>query len=187
MRSIRDKNRNINPEKIEQDIKDLEFKLAHETLPDQEEKRVQTQLTQLTAARPLAKKYAEFDARLKETEAQRTGIMARLKESNDVIAQLDTQIAAANAVLDEAKAKADSHFADMPSLQARSDVTRRQGRGRCARGVARPGKGVRLMGRLGRLGVCTWQGCVVGIACLCVLNTPHARLPLRAQAARIMR
>ncbi|KAG2423904.1 hypothetical protein HXX76_014957 [Chlamydomonas incerta] len=120
MRSIRDKNRNINPEKIEQDIKDLEFKLAHETLPDQEEKRVQAQLTQLTAARPLAKKYAEFDARLKETEAQRTGIMARLKESNDVIAQLDVQIAAANAVLDEAKAKADSHFADLPTLQART-------------------------------------------------------------------
>ncbi|KAG2441196.1 hypothetical protein HYH02_010040 [Chlamydomonas schloesseri] len=117
MRSIRDKNRNVNPEKIEQDIKDLEFKLAHETLPDQEEKRVQAQLSQLTAARPTAKKYAEFDARLKETEAQRTGIMARLKESNDVIAQLDTQIAAANAVLDEAKAKADSHFADLPSLQ----------------------------------------------------------------------
>ncbi|GIL87948.1 hypothetical protein Vretimale_6325 [Volvox reticuliferus] len=117
MRGIRDKNRNVNPDKIEQDIRDLEFKLAHESLQEQEEKRVQTQLQQLTAARPLAKKYAEFDARLKESEAQRSGIVARLKDSDSVISELDKQIAAASAVLDDAKAKADAHAADLPSLQ----------------------------------------------------------------------
>ncbi|GLI65203.1 hypothetical protein VaNZ11_008677 [Volvox africanus] len=117
MRGIRDKSRNVNPDKIEQDIRDLEFKLAHESLQEQEEKRVQTQLQQLTAARPLAKKYAEFDARLKESETQRAGILARLKDSDSVILELDKQITAASAVLDDAKAKADAHAADLPSLQ----------------------------------------------------------------------
>ncbi|GIL67772.1 hypothetical protein Vafri_21294 [Volvox africanus] len=117
MRGIRDKSRNVNPDKIEQDIRDLEFKLAHESLQEQEEKRVQTQLQQLTATRPLAKKYAEFDARLKESETQRAGILTRLKDSDSVILELDKQIAAASSVLDDAKAKADAHAADLPSLQ----------------------------------------------------------------------
>ncbi|EFJ43960.1 hypothetical protein VOLCADRAFT_121362 [Volvox carteri f. nagariensis] len=119
MRSIRDKNRNVNPDKIEQDIRDLEFKLAHESLPEAEEKRVQKLLQDLTAARPLAKKYAEYDSRLKESEVQRASIIARLKESDGVIAQFDAQIAANSAVLDDARTKADSHAADLPNLQAR--------------------------------------------------------------------
>ncbi|KXZ48222.1 hypothetical protein GPECTOR_29g127 [Gonium pectorale] len=117
MRSIRDKNRNVNSEKVEQEIRDLEFKLQHESLGEQDEKRAQAQLQALTAARPIAKKYSEFDARLKELDAQRTGIIARLKESDGVIAQLDQQIAAASAVLDEAKAKTDAQFSDLPTLQ----------------------------------------------------------------------
>ncbi|GFR45760.1 hypothetical protein Agub_g7175 [Astrephomene gubernaculifera] len=117
MRSIRDKNRLVNAEKLEQEIRDLEFKLAHESLPEQKEKQAQQQLQQLTAARPLAKKFAEFDARLKEEDGNRASIIARLKESDAVIATLDGQIAAASAVLDEARAKADSHAADLPTLQ----------------------------------------------------------------------
>ncbi|GLC47247.1 hypothetical protein PLESTF_000895100 [Pleodorina starrii] len=117
MRSIRDKNRNVNPDKIDADTRDLEFKLTHETLSEQEEKRVHTQLQQLKAALPLAKKYAEYDARLKEGEVQRASIIARLKESDGVIGQLDAQITAASAVLDEARSKADAHAADLPTLQ----------------------------------------------------------------------
>lgn len=118
MRSIRDKSRNVNPEKVEQDIRDLEFKLQHETLPEKDEKRAQAQLQELTAARPLAKKYAEYDARIKESEVQRTSIIGRLKDSDAVVKELDIQIAASNAVLDEAKAKSDAHAADLPTLQA---------------------------------------------------------------------
>ncbi len=118
MRSIRDKHRNVNPEKIEQELRDLEFKLAHDPPSnDREAKRLQDQVSALTAARPMAKKYAEFDARLKESDTQRDSIMARLKESDSVIADLDLQINALNSVLDEAKAKADAHSADLPTLQ----------------------------------------------------------------------
>ncbi len=117
MRSIRDKYRNVNLEKIETEIRELEYKLQHESLADKDEKAVHSRLLQLNTSKPFAKKYAEYDQRLKEGDAQRAAIMARMKESDAVIAQLDTQIQAQSAVLDEAKAKADSHSADLPSLQ----------------------------------------------------------------------
>jgi uncharacterized coiled-coil DUF342 family protein len=124
MRNISDKNRNVkNQEKLEADIKEAEFKLAHESLPEAEEKRLQALVQTLTAARPLARKFSEYDARMKESEAERATIIKRLQDSDKVIAQLDEQIKDASAVLDESRTKADSHAADLPTLQARARIT----------------------------------------------------------------
>lgn len=91
--------------------------MQHESLSEQEEKRVHQQIQNLTAARPLARKFVEYDARLKETEMARTGITKRLAEYDSQIKVLDDAISVQNRILDDAKSKADGHREDLPTLQ----------------------------------------------------------------------
>lgn len=120
LRSIRDKSRNVNPEKLEEEITQLEYRVQHESLSEQEEKRAHQQIQTLTAARPLARKFVEFDARLKETEQARVGITKRLTEQDGQVKVLDDAIAVQTKFLDDSRAASDSHKEDLPTLQVRA-------------------------------------------------------------------
>lgn len=100
-RTIRDKTRNVNPEELEQKIAENEFKLAHESLSEQEDKRTQVYLQQLLAARPQARQFAAVEARLKDCEVERATVVKRLQDCDTVINSIVAQIDAERAALDE--------------------------------------------------------------------------------------
>ena len=72
-------------ETLEDDIRAAEFRLEHESLSANEEKRAHQQIQQLTAARPLAQQLATLEERLKATDAVRADTKGRLDSCDAVL------------------------------------------------------------------------------------------------------
>jgi len=104
-------------ETLEEDLAALEYKLAHESLSASDEKRAQQQLSQLNAARPLAREGVALEEKLKACEASRTDIRARIDKCDAVLDSIKQKETVENTALDSLRAKRDADDIDIPALE----------------------------------------------------------------------
>ena len=97
--------RGVNLENLETRIQETEFRLSHESVSESEEKRMQQQLTQMIAARPLAKSHAVAEAKLKEVEEARAVVSKRLTECDAVLNSIKAKEEVDRAALEAERSK----------------------------------------------------------------------------------
>eukprot|EP00798_Chlamydomonas_sp_ICE-L_P009131 gene9131-16256_t len=110
IRSLREKTpRGVNLDQLETRLQEIEFKMSHESVSEAEEKRMNVQLTNMNAARPMARQHALAEEKLKEVEEARAAVSKRLTDSD--------------AVLNAIRAREDTDRATLEQLQADSKAT----------------------------------------------------------------
>lgn len=102
---------------LEADLAAVEYKLAHEVLSGNEEKKAQQQLTQLNTARPLGREAAVLEEKLKACETARAATKARLDQCDAVLNGIKEKEAVENAALDELRAQREGGGVDVPALE----------------------------------------------------------------------
>lgn len=106
----------------EAELRDLEFRLAHESNQPSEEKQMQARIKELTAARPAFREAAQLEAKLKENNEARDVLGTRLQSLN---AQLDGISAALDAEKQSVEAQKSSQaMPDQSSLNAEKQEVR---------------------------------------------------------------
>eukprot|EP00245_Coleochaete_scutata_P006818 TRINITY_DN21600_c0_g1_i1.p1 TRINITY_DN21600_c0_g1~~TRINITY_DN21600_c0_g1_i1.p1 ORF type:complete len:525 (-),score=148.58 TRINITY_DN21600_c0_g1_i1:885-2459(-) len=111
----------VKVEQIDEEIKRLEYRMTHTTLPLPEEKKILAQVRELTKSRDFVAKYTERLQKLTSDETARTEIASRLKLKELVINDLEKQVAAAKL---EVNTLRDSRAAEGEGTQALFDEKR---------------------------------------------------------------
>jgi len=97
VRALRDRlPRRVAADGGDAELRDLEFRLAHETNQAPEEKTMQARVKELAAARPALRELAQLEAKLKDNNDSRDGLSGRLQ-------QLNTQLDGISATLEAEK------------------------------------------------------------------------------------
>lgn len=113
--------RNITIENLDTEIRQLEYKLAHE--PATDPRKLENDIRDLNALRPKLRDMAQIDTQLKETEEVRKGISARLADCDAVLQEVKTREEAERATLDE-RNKGEDGGVDIPTLNSEKQEVR---------------------------------------------------------------
>lgn len=113
--------RNVTIDNLDDEIRQLEFKLAHETNTDP--RKLENDLRELNALRPKLREMGQIEAQLKETDDTRKSISARLSDCDAVLQEVRSREDAENAALDERKQQEDGGV-DIPTLNAEKQEVR---------------------------------------------------------------
>eukprot|EP00195_Chlamydomonas_chlamydogama_P013846 CAMPEP_0202900860 /NCGR_PEP_ID=MMETSP1392-20130828/12076_1 /ASSEMBLY_ACC=CAM_ASM_000868 /TAXON_ID=225041 /ORGANISM="Chlamydomonas chlamydogama, Strain SAG 11-48b" /LENGTH=616 /DNA_ID=CAMNT_0049587313 /DNA_START=74 /DNA_END=1924 /DNA_ORIENTATION=- len=117
LRSIREKlPRGTKLETLEADIQQMEFRLSHESLSENEEKRVMQQVQALSAARPAVRSYIELESKLKQNEETRSSIKGRLDACDAVLKGIKDKEDVEKAALEQYKKAQNDETVDIPAL-----------------------------------------------------------------------
>lgn len=121
IRELRDKapGRIDNLETLDGRIKELEAKLAHESLSPADEKKLHEQLENLIQnGRPMARQYSALQDKLNASEKVRQEILSRLQQCDDVLNSVKAKEEAEKAVLMEVRDRHESETSDVPTLKS---------------------------------------------------------------------
>ena len=101
---------------IDQEIARIDGKLAHETMPLAQEKKLVEQIKSLNKSRDLVREYEEKQALITAHDARRKAFMDRIKAKDAEINSIKAEQAKLRAQLNEVKSKDDAANADVPKL-----------------------------------------------------------------------
>lgn len=108
--------RNVTIDNLDVEIRQLEFKLAHE--PGTDPRKLETDIRDLNALRPKLRDLATVDQQFKDSEEQRRSISQRLSDCDAVLQDIKGKEEAERAVLDERNKDAEGNTVDIPTLNA---------------------------------------------------------------------
>lgn len=114
--AMRAQSKFLTNESIDQEIARIDGKLAHETMPLAQEKKLVDQIKSLNKSRDLVREYAEKQALITAHDARRKACMDRIKAKDAEINSIKAEQAKIRAQLNEVKSKDDTANADVPKL-----------------------------------------------------------------------
>lgn len=117
-RALRDRLPYVKVEQIDEEIKKLEYRMAHTSLSIQEEKKAVQQIRDLGKAKDFVKEYTERMDRISADENSRSNFLGKIKEKDDVINVMKAQEAQQKAAIDALWAKSRAKSTDIPTLIA---------------------------------------------------------------------
>ena len=106
----------LTDESIDKEIQRIDSKLAHETMPLAEEKRLIQQIKSLNKNRDLVREYAEKQAIITAHDATRKGCLDRIRAKDAEINSIKAEQAKIRSKLNDVKSKDDAANADVPKL-----------------------------------------------------------------------
>ncbi|KAF5831447.1 hypothetical protein DUNSADRAFT_13122 [Dunaliella salina] len=103
VRALKDRlPRRVGPDGGDAEVKELEFRLAHETNQPVEEKAMQARLKELTAARPALRELAALEAKVKDRNDAREALSGQIQA-------LNTQLDSLSAAMETEKQNVEAH------------------------------------------------------------------------------
>ena len=121
LKSARGALRFRSPEEITQEVARLQHMLEHTTMPLNDEKKLLTQIKELTKSRDDVKAFGERSAKLVGSEDARKELVERIRAKDAEITAAKADKAAVQATLSAARAKEESHVAGLPALHEERD------------------------------------------------------------------
>jgi uncharacterized coiled-coil DUF342 family protein len=109
------------PEEIATEIGRLQHTLEHTTMPLNDEKKLLTQIKELSKSRDDVKAFGERSAKLVGSEEHRKELVERIRAKDGEITAAKADKAAVQATLSAARAKDDVHTAGLPALHEERD------------------------------------------------------------------
>jgi uncharacterized coiled-coil DUF342 family protein len=109
------------PEEIAQEVARLQHMLEHTTMPLNDEKKLLTQIKELSKSRDDVKAFGERSAKLVGSEDARKELVERTRAKDGEITAAKADKAAVQATLSAARAKEDVHAAGLPALHEERD------------------------------------------------------------------
>jgi chromosome segregation ATPase len=110
--------RGVKMDTIESELQQLEYMMQHESMSAQDEKKMQKQLQDLNAARPIVRDYRALEEKLKVVEENRASAKARLDQCDSVLEGIKAKQDTENVALDEIRRQRDKDVETIPDKEA---------------------------------------------------------------------
>ena len=121
LRALRDRLRFSRAEDIDAEIAKLEHLISHTSMPLNEEKKLLTQIKELSRSRDEVRLLQEHQLKINESEALRKMISERIKAKDMEISAVKAEQSEARGVLDTFRSKESAELGDIPTMNAEKD------------------------------------------------------------------
>jgi chromosome segregation ATPase len=115
-RSLRDKLPFVRVEEIDDEIKKIDYRIAHTSLTSQEEQRLIKQVSNLRKSRDFVFEYTAKAEKLSTDESSRSALLQKIKEKDQILNGIKKQQEEERKQIESLKEKENTQLSDIPAL-----------------------------------------------------------------------
>lgn len=115
-RSLRDKLPYVRVEEIDEEIKRIEYRIAHTSLTSQEEQRLIKQVSNMRKTRDFVSEYTAKTEKLSTDESSRSALLQTIKEKDQILNGIKKQQEEERKQIESLKEKESTELSDIPAL-----------------------------------------------------------------------